>query len=224
MDPQPDPTAPSRRTRRPGRRRDESRDEAILDAARELLVERGYENMTMDAVAERAGAGKATLYRRWSSKTQLTVDAITCHRYADLTVDDIPDTGSLRGDLLSIRQVKNLRSDTEDLMSGLAAVIRDDPQVAAAFQRQFVEARTRLMRDLLDRAELRGEIPPGRDLDMIATVAPAMISYHKVTTGKPLAPEYLERLVDSVLVPLATGGPGADVVPRSTVDAGVAGR
>lgn len=196
-------TSPAR-ARRPGRRRDESRDEAILDATRELLVERGFENMTMDAVAERAGAGKATLYRRWPSKTHLTVDAITCHRYGDLTVDDIPDTGSLRGDLLSIRQVKHLRSDTEDLMAGLTAVIREDPQVAAAFQRQFVEARTQLMRDLLDRAERRGEIPPGRDLDMIATIAPAMISYQKVTTGKPLNPSYLERLVDTVLVPLAT--------------------
>lgn len=221
MDPQPQQAAPSRPPRRPGRRRDESRDEAILDAARELLVERGYENMTMHAVAERAGAGKATLYRRWSSKTDLTVDAITCHRYADLTADDIPDTGSLRGDLLSIRRVKNLRSDTEDLMSGLAAVIRDDPQVAAAFHRQFVETRTRLMRDLLDRAERRGEIPPGRDLDMIATVAPAMISYQKVTTGRPLEPEYLERVVDSVLLPLATGVPAEH---RLAVESGVAGR
>lgn len=221
MHPQPQQAAPSRPPRRPGRRRDDSRDEAILDAARELLVERGYENMTMDAVAERAGAGKATLYRRWSSKTELTVDAITCHRYADLTAADIPDTGSLRGDLLSIRRVKNLRSDTEDLMSGLAAVIRDDPQVAAAFHRQFVETRTRLMRDLLDRAERRGEIPPGRDLDMIATVAPAMISYQKVTTGRPLDPEYLERLIDSVLLPLATG---VQADHRPAVESGVEGR
>lgn len=217
-------TAP-RRARKPGRRRDESRDDAILDAARELLVERGYENMTMDAVAERAGAGKATLYRRWVSKAQLTVDAITCHRYADLTVDDIPDSGSLRDDLLSIRQVKHLRSDTEDLMAGLTAVIRDDPQVAAAFQRQFVEARTQLMRDLLDRAERRGEIPPGRDLDMIATIAPAMISYQKVTSGKPLDPSYLERLVDSVIVPLATGGSAVDGYAADAVAvAGVPGR
>lgn len=204
MDVQPDTAAPSRRARRPGRRRDESRDDAILDATRELLVERGYENMTMDAVAERAGAGKATLYRRWASKTQLTIDAITCLRYSDLTVDDVPDSGSLREDLLSIRKVKHLRSDTEDLMAGLTAVIRDEPQVAAAFQRQFVEARARLMRDLLDRAEQRGEIPPGRDLDMIATIAPAMISYQKVTSGKPLEPSYLERLIDTVILPLAT--------------------
>jgi hypothetical protein len=59
---------------------------------------------------------------------------------------------------------------------------------------------------------------------MIATVAPAMISYQKVTTGKPLEAEYLERLVDSVLVPLATAAPRAADAVRATADAGVAGR
>lgn len=206
MDTQDDQVAQAQPARRPGRRRDDTRDDAILDAARELLVERGYENMTMDAVAERAGAGKATLYRRWSSKTDLVVDAITCRRYADLTIDDIPDTGSLRGDLLEVHRAK-IRTDTEALMVGLAAAVRDDPQVASAFQRQFVQARTGLMRDLFERASRRGEIPPGRDLDMIATVGPAMISYQKVTTGRPLDPDFIVRLIDTVVVPLATAAP-----------------
>src|SRR6187397_2503070 len=89
--------------RRPGRRRDDSKDDAILEAARELLAERGFDGMTMDAVADRAGAGKATLYRRWPSKVELTVDAIVCGRGVATTIDDIPDTGSLRGDLLSVK-------------------------------------------------------------------------------------------------------------------------
>jgi AcrR family transcriptional regulator len=189
--------------RRPGRRRDESRDRAILDAARELLTERGYENVTMDAVAERAGAGKATLYRRWPSKTDLIVDVITCHRHADLTIDDIPDTGSLRGDLLEVHRAK-ARADTDALMAGLLAAVRDEPEVAQAFQRQFVQARTGLMRDLFERASRRGEIPPGRDLEMIATVGPAMISYQKAITGRPLDPDFVVRLIDTVVVPLAT--------------------
>ncbi|MEP7763600.1 TetR/AcrR family transcriptional regulator [Sanguibacter sp. 25GB23B1] len=203
MDVQDDQRAQVQPARRPGRRRDDTRDRAILDAARELLVERGYENMTMDAVAERAGAGKATLYRRWSSKTALIVEAITCHRYTDLTIEDIPDTGSLRGDLLEVHRAK-MRTDTDALMAGLAAAVRDEPQVASAFQRQFVQARTGLMRDLFERADRRGEIPPGRDLDMIATVGPAMISYQKAITGRPLDADFIVRLIDTVVVPLAT--------------------
>src|SRR3954469_17695240 len=89
--------------RRPGRRRDESKDDAILLATRELLAERGFDGMTMDAVADRAGAGKATVYRRWPSKVQLTVDAVVCARGIPMTIDDVPDTGSLRSDLLAVR-------------------------------------------------------------------------------------------------------------------------
>jgi len=189
---------------RPGRRRDESRDEAILDATRELLVERGYDCMTMDSVAERAGAGKATVYRRWPSKVQLTVDAIVCGQIAGLTVDDIPDTGSLRGDLRSLQQAK-LRSNTDWLMSGLPNEVRDDPQVVTALHKQYVAPHTGLMAGLLDRARQRGEIPLDRDLDIIALVGPAMIAYQKITTGQPIDPLFLERLIDCILVPLATG-------------------
>src|ERR1700712_4178711 len=99
--------------RRPGRRRDESKDDAILDATRELLAERGYDGMTMDAVADRAGAGKATVYRRWPSKVQLTVDAVVCAKGVPMAVDEIPDTGSLRGDLMSVRFARPAGHDTE---------------------------------------------------------------------------------------------------------------
>jgi AcrR family transcriptional regulator len=194
----------TKRAVRPGRKRDDSRDEAILDATRELLFERGYDCMTMDSVAERAGTGKATVYRRWPSKAQLTVDAILCSRNAVLTVEDIPDTGSLRGDLRSLQQT-TLRSDTDWLMSGLPTELRDDPQVVHALHKQYVAPHTGLMADILERARNRGEIPPDRDLGIIALVGPAMITYQKITTGQPVDPVFLERLIDGILVPLATG-------------------
>lgn len=199
-----DATPSATPARRPGRRRDASRDDVILDATRELLVERGFDSMTMDAVAERAGAGKATVYRRWPSKFDLTVDAIVCSRTPAISVDDIPDTGSLRGDLQSLQQAK-LRADTHWIINGLPAEIRQDPQVAAALHHQYVVPHTRLMTELLERALLRGEVPPGRDIEMIATVGPAMIAYQKMTTGRPIEAEFLERLIDRILVPLATG-------------------
>ncbi|RHA37765.1 TetR/AcrR family transcriptional regulator [Cellulomonas rhizosphaerae] len=189
--------------RRPGRRRDDSKDDVILEAARQLIAERGYEGMTMDAVAERAGTGKATVYRRWPSKVELTVDAVICGRPL-LTIDDVPDTGSLRSDLLATRGVpQGTRND--ELMHGLHQAAQADPQVAAVFHEQFVAARTALMRGLLERAKERGEIAPGRDLDMIATVAPAMIAYQKVVAGKKVGPEFIERMIDTIILPLATG-------------------
>lgn len=194
-------------TRRPGRRRDASRDDAILEATRELLVERGYVGMTMDAVAERAGAGKATVYRRWTSKVQLTLDAIACH--LPVTIEDLPDSGSLRGDLMCLQRAI-LRPDTGDLMAGLTDLMREKPEVAMAFQREFIALRTGLIVDILERAEQRGEVPVGRDLEMIATVGLAMFTYQKMVAGKQIDTEFITRLIDSILVPLATGGMGED--------------
>ena len=201
---QPDDETAVRVARRPGRRRDESRDDAILEATRELLAERGYEGTTMDAVAERACAGKATVYRRWPSKVQLIVDSLLCGASQITTLDDVPDTGSLRGDLLAVSTVRR-RSDTDDLMAGLMRVVSAEPDLAAVFKEQFVRARVALMRGLLVRAQERGEVSRDLDLDMVAAVAPAMISYHKTVEGKHPDEEFVTRMVDSVLLPLATG-------------------
>ena len=78
----------------PGRPRDAALDASILRAAMELLGESGIHAVTMDAVAQRAGAGKASLYRRWKSKDELLADALTLHSPIDVEVD----TGTLRGD------------------------------------------------------------------------------------------------------------------------------
>jgi AcrR family transcriptional regulator len=189
-------------TRRPGRRRDESKDDAILQATRELLAERGFDGMTMDAVADRAGAGKATVYRRWPSKVQLTVDAIVCAPGTPMSADEIPDTGSLRSDLLAVRFGRK-RSDDSELMSGVISAVKENPDVAAAFQQQFVRSRVSLMRGLLERAQERGELREDIDLEMVAAVAPAMIAYRKMVAGHRIDDEFVEQMIDSVILPLA---------------------
>ncbi|WP_028049031.1 TetR/AcrR family transcriptional regulator [Cellulomonas sp. URHD0024] len=192
--------------RRPGRRRDESKDDAILEAARELLVERGFDGMTMDAVADRAGAGKATVYRRWPSKVQLTVEAVVCSRGMSATVDEIPDTGSLRGDLLAVRFGRPT-DDATELMSGIMSAVRENPEVAAVFHEQFVRSRVRLMRGLLERAQARGELRPDVDLDIVSAVAPAMISYRKLVAGLKVDDEFVVSMIDSVILPLVMARP-----------------
>jgi len=196
-------------TRRPGRRRDASKDDAILQAARELLAERGFDGMTMDAVADRAGTGKATVYRRWPSKVQLTVDAVVCAGGLAVTIADIPDTGSLRGDLLAVR-LGRPADDGAALMSGLMSAARENPDLAGVFHEQFVASRVQLMRDLLGRARLRGELRPDIDLEMVAAVAPAMISYRKMVLGQKVDDAFVLQMIDSVILPLATGSAGKD--------------
>ena len=192
-------------TRKAGRRRDESKDDAILLATRELLAERGFDGMTMDAVADRAGAGKATVYRRWPSKVQLTVDAVVCARGVAQTVDDIPDTGSLRSDLLAVRYGRPRTDDDSELMSGLMSAVKENPEVAAVFHEQFVRSRVNMMRGLLERAQARGELREDIDIDMVAAVAPAMIAYRKMVAGQRIDDEFVVQMIDTVILPLATG-------------------
>src|SRR5689334_11946810 len=90
-----------------GRSRDDSRDPQILQATAQLLAEVGYDRLTMDAVAARAHAGKATLYRRWSSKGELVVDALGCAAHGE-TPEAAPDTGSLRGDLEALVKARDV--------------------------------------------------------------------------------------------------------------------
>jgi AcrR family transcriptional regulator len=91
-----------RQPARRGRKRDHSRDAETIDAALEVLAEVGYAGLTMDAVAARAKAGKATVYRRWPSKAELVVEAITRMNRTQVDLEQPLDTGTLRGDLLGL--------------------------------------------------------------------------------------------------------------------------
>ncbi|TGO06723.1 TetR/AcrR family transcriptional regulator [Serinibacter arcticus] len=191
-------------SRRPGRRRDAAKDAQIVDAARQLMVERGFDAVTMDDVAERAGVGKATVYRRWASKVHLAVDAMTAAIPA-LTIEDVPDTGSLRGDLMTLPGL--IHRAREDTATDLLGPAREHPEIADQLHQRLARDRVAVLRGLLERAQARGEVPAGRDLDLIAAVGPAVIFYAKAFSGEPVTPDLLERVVDGVILPLALGYP-----------------
>jgi AcrR family transcriptional regulator len=194
-----------------GRRRDESRDPEILRAVLDVLTETGYERMTMDAVAAKAKTGKATIYRRWASKAQLVVDAIASAGQIGITTANFPDTGSLRGDLLALAATGSRKenSKTLQMMAGLISALPHHPDLAAIVQDQLVAPRIALMRDLLERAEARGEIAPGRNLDTLALVAPAMTVYRFMIVNKPVDRAFFAVLVDEILLPMVTGQPAS---------------
>jgi AcrR family transcriptional regulator len=192
-----------------GRKRDESRDPEILRAALDELAESGYERMTMDAVAARARTGKATIYRRWPSKAQLVVDAIASTGDKSITVADIPDTGSLRGDLLALADA-GLREENSGklrILAGLISALPRNPDLAAIVGERLVTPRTTLMRELLERAVARGEVAPGRDLGMLALTGPAMTVYRVMITNEPMDRAFYAAMVDEILLPMATGKP-----------------
>src|SRR5215204_3685125 len=117
-----------------GRKRDHTRDPEILAAAIDVLAETGFDGMTIDMVAARAKAGKATLYRRWPSKADLVIDAVACMKAGELDVDRLPDTGTLRGDLVAMIRPRTIEEGERKLriMAGLFGMLSSSPDLAEA--------------------------------------------------------------------------------------------
>jgi AcrR family transcriptional regulator len=190
-----------------GRRLDTSRDSAILRAALEALAECGYDRLTMDDVAARAHAGKGALYRRWPSKAALVVDAVVAWRqeFAPLS---IPDTGSLRGDVEAvIANVPTTDVGQVALIVGLATAASRDPELRAALSEHVLERPRRAVREMLDRAVERGEIPRDRVLDLVPDVIIGLNAL-RVLTGADADRAFFRRVFDEVVYPLVTG-PGS---------------
>jgi AcrR family transcriptional regulator len=186
-----------------GRRRDPAKDQQILDAAVDVLSETGFDGMTIDMVASRAGAGKATVYRRWASKNELVLDAVACMKKSDLDSLQIPDTGTLRGDLVAMIRPPSIHDAERKLkvMAGLASMLSTAPELADAANEAIVEPRARINRMLLTRAVERGEISADLDIQLIALISPSMVAYRTLLLRKPIDRAFLIRVIDGIILP-----------------------
>ena len=188
---------------RVGRPMDMSRDTDILDAALDVLAEEGYERMTVDMVAARAKAGKATLYRRWPSKTELVIDAVACMKNSALDAANLPDTGTLRGDLVAMIKPVSIEDSEKKLkvMAGLVSLIARNPELADVAREAIVLPRVRINTRILNRAIARGEIPADTDVDLISMVSASMVSYRTLMLQQPVDRAFLLRIIDTVILP-----------------------
>ena len=179
---------------RAGRPRSEECTRAILDAALQELADSGYGAMTIDGVAARSGSGKATIYRRWSTKAELVADAIERHSFADIPIDD---TGNLEADLLRyLRALERALSGIDgELLLALTAEKLRNPELAAAFDRRFVTERRARVRQLVRAAVERGELPPSTDIELLADVGPALYLHAFVHGGRTRLRGLADRIV-----------------------------
>jgi AcrR family transcriptional regulator len=149
-----------------GRPRDADIDTAVLNAARELLAEIGYERVTMDATAARAGTSKAAIYRRFASKAEMLFTAVL--HGAD--IDPPADTGSLYGDLLAL--ATEIRAQLSSpharaVASSIIAEINRSPDVAGQVRGTFTTAERAVIAAILDRAAARREIAGERSAETV---------------------------------------------------------
>ncbi|GAA4509205.1 TetR/AcrR family transcriptional regulator [Nonomuraea ferruginea] len=178
---------------------------AIIEAALAELTDHGYARMSMDAVARRAGVGKAAIYRRWSSKEPLVLDLLT--ELADQAVP-LPDTGTLHEDVAGfVRHTSALRADDRAMriLTDLTAEATRNPRLATAMHTTAELPRRAAATELLQRAVDRGELPADLDLDL-ATDCLIGLAYLRPRTpwqpSEPLDPGVLARLVEVILAAL----------------------
>ena len=183
--------------RRPGRPRSADADRAIVRAAVDLIGERGLSGLTVDAVATRAGVGKATIYRRWPSKGDLVIGTLA----AALEHSPVPDRGGLRADLLALAETMAawLREPrVEGLLPAVVAEASRSPEVRASLG-ALVDDRRETARAVLRRAQRRGELRRGVDVEAVLDLLAGALHFRTMVSREPLGPEIPGRLVDTLL-------------------------
>ncbi len=184
-----------------GRPLDASRDVALRDAALSLLAEIGYDRLTIDSVAARAHASKTTIYRRWSGKAELVVDALNSLKGSH----PVPDTGSLPGDLAEIARNSTSTDNRFDaqLMIGLITALARDAELRRVVRECFIDPGHSDLKTIFNRAVSRGEIPEDRNLDVLVSLFPALMIHHLLTSGEIPESHFAEQIMNDVILPLA---------------------
>jgi AcrR family transcriptional regulator len=181
-----------------GRPRSKEADGSILAATLELAGEVGINGMSMDVLAQRAGVSKATIYRRWSSKELLVIDAL---RSAMSPLDDV-DTGRIGTDLRTYLGELAARMSAKDRMNDvlphLIEVATHDPLIRESLD-HYVQFRRVPLRRILERGVEREEIPVEADLDTIIDALIGPFIYRRLLSGGPLDDDFIDRLVTLVL-------------------------
>jgi AcrR family transcriptional regulator len=188
-------TAPARRHPRPGRPRDPEVDAAILAAAERVLRERGFQGMSMEAVAAEAGVGKAAIYRRYAGKTDLAAATLAGVR----GVDETPDSGDPRADL--VEHLRSFRRAVDaagmSLVGTLLVEQERTPELLQDFRERAIRPNRGRAHAILERARERGELRAGADLELaLDMLAGALFARH--LTGAAFPRDWEKRAVDAV--------------------------
>ncbi|MFD5468067.1 TetR/AcrR family transcriptional regulator [Kitasatospora sp. NPDC127059] len=184
------------------RRRGAALEKALLDAAWEELAEHGYTRFTVDAVVKRAGTSPPVLYRRWSNRDEL-VRAALVHALRQARLDT-PDTGSLRGDVLTLmREINSTRAQFITMMNlHLADHHQQTGTAPGELRDPLVTGRAEALDTLYARAAARGEVDPDRLTARLKSLPFDLLRHEILATYAPVPDAVLEEIVDTLFLPL----------------------
>lgn len=184
------------------RRRGEELEGALLDAAWEELVEKGYDRFTIESVADRAHTSRAVVYRRWPGKAELLTAAVM--RAGSQQRLELPDTGSLRGDVIELLS----RANSTRSRIGIQLILQLGDYYAETgagigeLRSAFLSGRRSGMAMVLERAIERGEVDPAKLTPRVVAVPFDLYRQELLMTLKAVPDEVIESIVDEVFLPL----------------------
>lgn len=186
-----------------GRKKDESLEETFLEAAINILAEVGFDSMTMDMVATSAKSSKATLYRRWDSKPELVRDALIYMSKGSMELDKVPDTGSLKTDILATLKPHTMEYSERKLrvLAKLGSFFSDHQEIADQALAGIFDPWRDLNRKLMKRAQERGEISKNADIELALEVIIGMTAYRSQIEKKISDKTFFSKLIDTILMP-----------------------
>jgi AcrR family transcriptional regulator len=196
-------TGPASEPRRPGRPRSEQAEQAIIDAALDLFAEQGFEGVCVEAVAVRAGVGKATIYRRWPNKEELLLAAFGSLK----SPFPEPQGVSVRDDLLAMVEVMCADKADPRKARRYALLLGEGekyPRLMARYKETVVEPRREAMRAVIRRGIKTGELRPDTDVEIAMLTLTGVIMAHEKTPDRTFDRDFATRLVDGLLLGLST--------------------
>jgi AcrR family transcriptional regulator len=186
----------------PRRRRGAALEDALLTAAWGELAERGYANFTLDAVAARAGTSRPVIARRWATKHELVRAAIA--QASRRTAPRDTDTGSLRGDLIALLQEANeTRVDLAVILGvQLGGFLQETGSSLIDLRDLLLHGQGHALDAAFSRAVARGEVDPARLTPRVKSLPYDLFRHHVLMTLTPMAPDSIEEIVDTIVLPL----------------------
>jgi AcrR family transcriptional regulator len=172
-------------------------DLTVMQAVADVLVEEGYDGMSVDRVAARARVGRATIYRRWSTKADMVAAAMKMWLFEHI---DAPDTGDVRADFEKLlSQVLVCMTDESPVVQAVLVEKARHPELAEAMERDFLPERRAVLKQVLERGIERGQLPPDTDVDLIADAGPALAWSYRTRLGQKPPPDLPARIVRQFL-------------------------
>ena len=191
--------------RRPGRPRSEQAEQAIIEATLDLFAEQGFEGVCVEAVASRAGVGKATIYRRWPNKEELLLAAFGSLK----SPFPEPQGVSVRDDLLAMVEVMCADKADPRKARRYALLLGEGekyPRLMARYKETVVEPRREVMRAVIRRGIQTGELRPDTDIEIAMLTLTGVIMAHQKTQDRAFDGDFAARLVDGLLLGLSARG------------------